>query len=325
MEWFVGIDVSKATLDVSVLSSRGQAASIHLANTPGDHRKLLRRVRKAAGDAPVHWCMEATGPYHWRLALALVQAGEHVSVENPRRVKHFAVAIGAVQKTDRADAKAIARYAQAMRPEAWRLAEPRIRELMFLDRRLSDLARLCTQEANRLEHPCLPELVRQGIQASLKEFERQTQQVEERMAELIEQDPELSESCRLLQTIPGIGTRASVTLLAEAGDVARFQRAEDLAAAFGLHPRLRRSGTSLNGKTRISKAGNAHARCRLYMPAVVGIRVNPILKEFYTKLVLNHKPKKAALIACERKLVMIAYGVLKSRKPFDPDYGRLKN
>jgi transposase len=319
----VGIDVSKMDLDVGLLHPNGQLTRLHVPNTPAGHTKLLAKARKAAGDCPLHFCMEATGPYHWVLALRLVAEGELVSVENPRRIRHYALSEGREQKTDRADAKVIALYAREKHPKPWRLAEPHLRELVMLDRRITDLTNLRTQESNRLELPTLTPLIKQGIRDSMELFQSQIAQLERRIQELLEENEELARQVELLKTIPGIAERAAIGVLAEAGDLDDFLEAKDLAARFGLNPKLRRSGSSVHGKTRISKAGSSHARARLYMPAVTATKCNPIIRDFYLKLVASHHPKKAAIIAAERKLVMICYGVLKSQKPFDPNHKAL--
>ncbi len=325
MSCFVGVDISKATLDIGILRKDGKFKELKVPNSPAGFARVLKVAREFAVGESMHWCMETTGAYQWSFALFLVQNAQLVSVENPRRIKHYGVVIGAVQKTDRADARVIARYAQAFTPPAWHLREAHLRELVMLDRRISDLDVLMGQERNRLEMTGLPEILESSIHSTIALFKQQRKELEKRINQILEEHEELGEAAQLLSTIPGIATRASVGLLAEAGDLSRYESAEDFAAFFGVNPRIRKSGSSVNGRTRISKAGNAHGRRRLYMPTLVATRVNPHIKEFYERLLAAHKPKKSALIACERKLFMICYGVLKSRKPYDPMHGRLTN
>lgn len=316
---YVGVDVSKATLDV-VVRGCSKSVSFKVSNTASGLDSMLGQARSIARGEDLHWCMEATGPYSFMPAMFLSRQGERVSVENPRRVKHYGLAIGALHKTDRADAEVLARYVEAMKPEPWKLAEPVRAELVLLTRRLAELSRMRTQESNRLEHLGLPELVKQGIAQSMVEFDRQVAAIEARIEQIIAGDKALKESVELLVSIPGIAKRTAHVFLAEAEAIEGYASGEELAAAFGLQPKLRRSGTSLHGKTRISKAGNSHARRAFYMPTVVAIRVNPTIRAFYQRLLANHKPKKVALVAAERKLVCIAYGVLTRRKPFNPNY-----
>lgn len=322
MKACAGIDVSKAKLDLAVLVPGKKPLSFTVDNTPSGHRKALERAGKAAAGLPLHFCMEATASYHLPFALFLVEAGGLVSVENPRQVKHFGLAMGALQKTDRADALTIARYAERMAPKPWKLADPVCRELVALDRRVTELKAMAVQETNRLEQPCLPRLVVEGVAASVRAFQEQVTALDARIDELVEASEELSAQARLLETVPGVGRRAAVGLLAEAGDLSCYAAAQDLAARFGLNPLQRKSGSSVKGRTKISKAGNAHARARLYMPALVATKRNPVVKAFYERLLARHMPPKAALVAAERKLVMICYGVLKSGRPFDPEYRR---
>jgi transposase len=320
MELFVGVDVSKSKLDVCVLKPGGESVNLQESNNSAGHKRLISRVARITKGEPAHWCMEATGPYHIELAIAIASIGQLVSVENPRRIKQFGVALGAVQKTDRADAKVIAEFARRLSPSPWKLSDPKMRDLIALDRRITELKQLIVQEQNRLEQPSLPNLIVRGIESSVANFEEQIKLIERQIKELVRSDEALSKSVSLLQTIAGFGFRSAVGLLAEAGDISKYESAEQLAASFGLHPTLKRSGSSVHGRTKISKAGNSHARHRMYMPTIVALTHNPLIREFYERLLSNHKPKKSALLACERKLVMIAYGVLKSQKPFDPAY-----
>jgi len=318
----VGIDVSKLKLDIAILEEDGRMIQLQVPNSASGHKSLLERARRIAKGRGLHFCMEVTASYHYELALFLVEAGEFVSVENPRRVKHFGVAQGATQKTDRADARVIARYAKTMEPARWRLAPPHLRELVALDRRMTELKAMQTQEANRLEAPSLPALVVSGVEASIQAFQEQVVALEKRIAQILKENEVLAKQVELLESVPGIARRSAVGLLAELGNLDDYASAQDAAARFGLNPIHKRSGSSLHGKTKISKAGNAHARSRLYLPTVVATRVNPPVRDFYARLVANHKPKKSALIAAERKLVMICYGVLKSEKPFDANHGK---
>lgn len=143
MDVTVGIDVSKLTLDAAILKE----GCISVKNNPAGHAALLAKVQKLAPGAEVRFCMEATGCYYFGLALFLADSGLLVSVENPRRVKHFGIATGAVQKTDKADSKVIARYCRDLAPPAWKLSSPQIRELMLLDRRYNDVLGMRNQEA----------------------------------------------------------------------------------------------------------------------------------------------------------------------------------
>jgi transposase len=315
MRTAVGIDVSKDKLDVCVMVEGGHARLFTVKNDKKGHAELLRKCPEGAA-----FCMEATGAYHFGLAAFLCEKGLAVSVENPRRAKHYGLAVGALQKTDRCDARLIARHCLALSPAPWALSDPVLRELAALDRRLEDLARISNQEGNRLEDAWLPAEVRRSVTAVLRLLEKQAKALRSRMLELVAGHERLSREFALLLTVPGVGERAAAGLLAHAGDLASYDSAEGLAAKAGLHPVVRRSGTSVDRRTRISKAGSAPLRKRFYMPALVAVRHNPPVKAFYERLVARGKNKKAALVACERKLLMLCYGVVKSQRPFDPNH-----
>ena len=311
---FVGIDVSKAKLDVAVLNDKGVYDCFVVPNSKTGYASLVRRVARQEGEAL--FCMEATGSYHYGIGFFLVDLKEHVSVENPVRVKYYGLSIGALQKTDKADSKLIAAYAKERKPAQWKLSDPLMRDLLFLSRRLDDINRLANQEENRLENSMLPSLVVKGIKKNLKNFKEETAQILKEIQRLLGKSKELMRTYELLTSIPCIALRSAIGFMASFPDLTQYEHAEDLAAACGLNPILRCSGSSVKKQTRISKQGSSHMRKLFYLPALVGVRHNPILKEFYTKLLEAGKPKKSALVACERKLLMIAYGVLKSGKPF---------
>jgi transposase len=316
MTTVVGIDVSKRTLDICVLLADGKQKEFQVENTEEGFAEILAKARKCAGER-FHFCMEPSGAYHLNLAYFLVEQGIVVSLENPRRIKYHGISIGAMQKTDRADARIIASFCAKNSPVAWIPPSPEIRDLMLIDRRLCDVLSTVTQETNRLESGRLPEVVRESIERTVRHLKAEEVSLKKQLLAIVESSEELKRSYHLLRTIPGIGERAAVGFLAEVGDIGAYASAENLAASFGLNPLIRRSGTSVHGQTRISKMGNAHARSRFYMPALVAIIHNPVIKAFYERLVARGKNKKGALVACCRKLVMIAYGVLKSGKPFN--------
>ncbi|MBA3725787.1 MAG: IS110 family transposase [Armatimonadetes bacterium] len=315
MTTVAGIDVSKKTLDICVLLEDGKKREFQVSNNEEGFAQLLVKARKCGGEH-LHFCMEPSGVYHVGIAYHLVEQGCTVSLENPRRIKYHGISIGALQKTDRADARIIASYCAKNCPKPWAPASPEIRDLMLIDRRLCDVLQMVTQETNRLESGRLPDVVRESIEQIVRCLKEEEKSLRKQLVAIVESSDELTRKYNLLCTIPGIGERAAIGFLAEVGDLSSYVSAESLAASFGLNPRIRRSGTSVHGQTRISKMGNAHARSRFYMPALVAIIHNPLIKAFYERLVQRGKNKKCALVACCRKLVMIAYGVLKSGKPF---------
>ena len=311
---FVGIDVSKAKLDVAVLNDKGVYDCFVVANSKTGYASLLKRVSRQEGGA--HFCVEATGSYHYGVGFFLLDHKQHVSVENPTLVKYFGLSVNSLQKTDKADAKLIARYVSERKPGLWKLNNPQMRELLFLSKRLDDLNKMSTQERNRLENDQLPKLIVKGINKNLKNFKDEMDLVLKEIQKVLDSNEELRNSHELLTSIPSIGLRAAIGFMATFPDLSQYGKAENVAAACGLNPRLKRSGSSVHKQTRISKQGSSHMRKLFYLPALVATRHNPTVKAFYDKLVAKGKPKKSALVASERKLIMIAYGVLKSGKPF---------
>jgi transposase len=316
-DW-VGIDVSKDTLDACHLPAPGgkpRAASFP--NDPAGHAAL---AAWAAGPA-VGFCLESTGAYGEAVATALADAGRYVAVVNPARVKYAGLMRGQGNKTDRADAKLIAEYAAREQPAAWQPPRPEVRELQALSRRRDDLRRLAAIEKTRLATPGLTAATRKSIARTVAFLGKEADRLQAQADAVIAADERLRADGDLLRTIPGVGPVAAQAILAELPDPARFATAQQAAAYAGLAPREYRSGTSVKKRTRLSKAGNARLRKALYLPAMTAVRFNPIVAAFYARLVEAGKPKMCALGACMRKLVMIAYGVLKSRTPFDPSRG----
>lgn len=317
----IGIDVSKAALDTCLLTPCDRVVHGKFANSNEGFVKLLRWLLKVCGQTQnMHVCMESTGSYGFGIALFLLEKEVKVSVENPKRIKHFGIAIGAKNKTDRADAHVIARYCKALSPKPWRLANPVVRELMFCLRRREEAMQMGQMESNRLECKHLPKAVQSSIELSVKHYAAIARQMQARALELIRADAGLKKQFVAIKRICGVGNIVAATLLAELGGVEDYETAADYAAAAGLNPKLNESGT-FKGKTTISKQGNAHVRGVALLPTLAAIQHNPKIKAFYERLLAAGKHKMAAVLACMRKLLMICYGVLKriaaGSEPYD--------
>ena len=328
----LGIDIAKAKFDVAL--HRTSAAPIdpklnkyHLKDKtaqftndePGFEQLLAWLDKHQVGLGWLHIAMEATGIYYEQLAVFLCGKGAHVSVVNPALISAFAKASLSRIKTDKADAKLITAFCDALRPALWVAPAPQVRHLRELTRRLVDLKDLHQQEKNRLEQA---RTTYASITAVIDVLDAQMKQVSQAIKAHIDQHPGLRGQAALLDTIPGLGSVTIATLLAEI-EFDRFDRAPKLAAFTGLVPCIKTSGTSLNKSKGMSKAGSADLRRSLYMPAVVAMQFNPVIKAFYARLLTNGKSKMQAVCACMRKLLCIAYGVLKSKRPFDPNYAAL--
>ncbi|OWK35273.1 IS110 family transposase [Fimbriiglobus ruber] len=319
---FVGIDVSKKTLDACLLTPDGKARDHAFANDPDGHAALVAWVDGHASGADVHYGMESTGGYEDALATHLHAAARRVSVINPVRVKYAGVVRGRGNKTDKADARLIAGYVRDHRPPAWVPPTPAVRELQALVRRRDDVRALAAQEKTRLDSPLLTPAARKSVARVIKLLGKEADAMQAAADALIAATPEMAADRVLLASIPGVGDQTASTVLAELPPVAHIPSAQAAAAYAGLAPREHRSGTSV--RTRLSKTGNARLRKALYLPTLTAIRFNPLLKRFYDRLVAAGKAKMQAVGACMRKLVMICYGVLKNRAPFDPAWSMVR-
>lgn len=328
-EHFAGIDVSKDTLDACLLGPDGRTRGKAFPNTRAGFAALLAWADRYA-TGPVHFGMEATGPYSVALATFLDDAGRPVSVANPARVKAHAKACGQANKTDPADARAIATFCRDRRPRLWVPPSPAVRRLQALVRRRDDLRRMAAAEKNRLDVPDLTADARRSITRTVRFLSKEADRVQAAADALVRSAPALADDCGLLESVAGVGRQTATTILAELPAVAELPSAESAAAYCGLAPTEFASGKSVRKRTRLSKAGNARLRTALYLPTLTAIRFNPVLKAFYERLTDpdrdgGAKPKMQAVGACMRKLVMICYGVLRNRTPFDPPDSPLDN
>lgn len=312
----VGIDVAKAKVDVALKLPAGKWKSKAVANSAAGFGELRGWLAKH-GVQCAHVCMEATGVYWERIAEDLADHGFAVSVTNPAQIKAFAGALGVRTKTDAVDAKVIAEFCASANPRIWVPAPPAVRRLRALVARREALVELRTQETNRLEVAATEE-VRQSIEEVIAHLQQQIEHIERQIKKDVDGDPTLREQRELLASIPGIGDGTAAMFLAHFGGPLRFEKSRQAVAFAGLDTRHHESGSSVNGKPRLSKQGHSSIRRALYMPAVTVMSRTPWGKAFSQRLLAAGKPKKLILGALMRKLVAIAYGVLKSRTPFNP-------
>lgn len=317
---WIGIDVSQDTLDVCLLPTTGKEKHKEFSNDALGHAKLLRWVQHLIGEQGCHYCLESTGSYSTAVAYFLAQAEERVSLVNPARIKYAGMAQGLGNKTDQVDARLIADYCRKQQPALWRAAAPEVRVLVALVRRLHSVQELVVQEQNRLAVPGLPAQVHTSLKKMLRVLEAEVHRLQKQIKEHVENHPGLKADKELLLSIPGIGETTAHELLGEMPDVKQFASAQSMAAYAGLAPREHSSGSSVRKRTRLSKQGNSHLRRALYFPAVSAVQWNPLVKAHYERLREQGKGKMVALGAAMRKLLMLAYGVLKSRQKFDPQW-----
>lgn len=314
----LGIDISKATFDVALYQD-GQYRQGHFSNDLVGFKKLAKWLKKR-GQADCHICIEATGRYGDALALFLHEAGYAVSVVNPARIKAYADSQLQRNKTDPQDAKTIAHFCATQTPSLWSPPPPEVKELQQLVRRLDSLKQMRSQENNRCQAGIDSEAVLATIADHLAYLNGQIKALETDIKALIDAHPHLQQKRDLLISIPGISHITAAKFLAEVPDVSQFKSAAQLAAYAGVTPRRKSSGTSVWSKGHFSKMGNIHLRTAFYMPAVVAMRWNPLAQALAQRLRDRGKVPKVIIGAVMRKLIHLAYGVLKTGKPFDPNY-----
>jgi len=315
MKHVLGIDVAKAKLELALRLAEGKYRSKVVDNTPDGFAALSAWLDKHAVQT-LHVCLEATGTYWEAVAEFLVDAGHTVSVVNPAQIKAYGAAGLVRSKTDRVDARLIAEFCAAQRPEPWQAPAPAIRELRALVARRNALEAMRTQEHNRLL--VARDTVRDDIEAHLAYLGQAIAAVEAAIRQKIDDDPGLKEQRDLLDSIPGLGEQTIPVLLSYYGGPPRFERARAAAAFAGLDPRQHTSGSSVQARPRLSKVGHALLRKALYMPAMVAITRTAWGRAFKDRLAAAGKPPMVIIGAMMRKLVHVAFGVLKSGKPFNP-------
>ena len=319
----LGIDVSKRKLDLALMHASKVRSKV-VANDTEGHRQLESwLLAQGAVAADTRVCLEATGPYSEAIAVFLCDRGWTVSVVNPAQVKGFGQSQMVRNKTDKADAALLARFCAAIRPAPWSAPSPAYRQLRLKVERRQALQEMYQQECNRLEalqanddHLMMAE-VQEHIEWLVKRLARLDDDIDGH----IDRHAELKTDADLMKSIPGIGSNTVAKVLAYLGDVRRFRSAKALAAFVGVSPRLRLSGSSVRGRTAISRMGHASMRQALYMPGMVALRHNPILKIFGERLRANGLAPKAVIGAVMRKLVHMIYGVVRSGEPFRADFG----
>jgi transposase len=320
--FYLGVDVSKKKLDCMLLNgTNGKLKSKSLSNTKAGFEELIGWL--AENKAPeAHVVMEPTGVYHEPAALALTDAGLTLSLVNPAQLRQFAQGLGVKNKTDKADSTVLARYGEAVKPEAWQPPSKSARHLKALLARRDAVADDLQREQNRqeaVEFAVSPEEVKQSINQSISFLRAELKRLEVTIEEHIDSDPGLRDKKDLLETIPGVGERVSTNLTALFA-AKTFDSAEQLAGYLGLVPVHGESGTSVHKRPHMSKAGPAHLRKLLYMPALVARQWNPHIKAFSERLLAKGKAKMAVIGACMRKLAHLCFGVVHTGRPYDPNY-----
>lgn len=302
----VGIDVSKRHWDVAADGRvrRFEAGPAGL----GELTAWLDEVK------PTLVCLEATGGYETLLVEELHRRGVPVAVVNPSQVRHFARATGQLAKTDAIDARVLAHFARSIDPPPSEPESENQRRLKSLRTRRQQVQQTLTQEKNRLG-TAPDEESREWIRHSIGFLQEQLAQIDQRLAEATQADPQFRRRCELLVSVPGVGLTTAVGLVAELPELGTLGRGQ-AAKLVGLAPVNRDSGT-LRGKRRIG-GGRSAVRKTLYMATLVATRHNPLIHAHYQQLLARGKAKMTALVACMRKLLLILNALLKNNSPWNP-------
>jgi len=311
----LGIDVAKAKLDCALRLADGKFRSKVVENNSKGFNVLTEWLVKQ-GATTVHVCMEATGVYWEGVAEYFATQGMAVSVVNPAQIKAFGVSQMVRTKTDKVDARLIAGFCFERHPDPWQAPTPSEQALRAMVLRLEALQTMRTQESNRLE--VARDAVKDGIAKHIAWLDEQIDVLVKTIRDHIDGDKSMKAKRAMLESIPGVGERTIAVLLAFYSNFERFSNARQAVAFAGLDPRQHESGSSVKGKPRLSKIGHAFLRKALYMPAMVTLYKTAWGKLFRDRLAAAGKPPKLIIGAMMRKLVHVAYGVLKSGKLFDP-------
>ena len=332
-QFYCGVDIAKDTAVFSLIDSEGAELGRPITFKNGSKGfseavKWLKKLVKKQKPFHINITMEATGVYYLSLAKFFAkQKGVTVAVVNPAQVKAFGDAGLVRTKTDGVDAFLIARFAQAMKPTEWTPPKPHEEQMLNMVRHVDTIKEMIQAERNRLHHLEIVGESTLDVQKSIKKhirfLEKQIDEQNSGLKKLVKGHPETDEDVKRLCSIPGIGETTAFSLITEIGDVSRFDGVKQLVAHAGLAPKEQTSGTSVKGKSMICKRGSRKLRKALYMPAMVAIQHNPVVRDFYERLVMGGKKRKLALIACMRKLLHIAYGILKNKTSFDENYGKI--
>ena len=303
---FVGIDVAKDRLDVHLRPS-GEAFAV-----ARDGKGLEELTDRLGGLDIALAVLEATGGFEVTAAAALCAAGLPLAVVNPRQIRDFARATGRLAKTDALDAEAIARFAEAVRPEPRPVPDDQARALAELVARRRQIVAMMTAERSRRERLASRRTIN-SVDRVLATLRRELSDLEGELGNAIRKTPAWRQTEDLLKTVPGVGDATARTLIADLPELGTLGRRQ-IAALVGVAPFNRDSG-KMRGR-RTVWGGRANVRATLYMAALVASRHNPILKAFYQRLIADGKLKKVALTAVMRKLLTILNAMIRDQKPW---------
>lgn len=299
---FVGIDVSKGSLEVAIWERDELWGFV---NDDEGIRELCKHLKQFQPNLII---LEASGGLERKVAAHLAEEGLPVVIVNPTRVRNFAKASGQYAKTDEIDAKVIAHFGQAVRPQVRGIRDRAQEYLSALLTRRRQVVRMLTAEKNRMSSA--PPDAEESIRCHMLWLEEELDNLNERLQQIIEEDPKYKQKAALLQTVPGVGPVTATTLVSELPELGSVNR-QVIAALVGVAPMNRDSGR-MRGRRRVF-GGRAAVRTALYMAVLSAIKWNPRIKEFYERLVANGKENKVAMTACMRKLIIILNAMVRDQ------------
>jgi transposase len=324
----VGVDVAKLSFDGALwLGEKGQSLG-RFDNQPAGYERLAERLRRRAGQGLIRLIVEPTGGYEQPLVAFARQQGWQVCLPNPAQVRRWAQGIGRRAKNDKQDALLLAQYGSACQPKPQPALPAAVAELESLLARRQELEKMVRAERNRQEklgyQPAASAAVGGSVRRLLESLEEELAAIEAAINELLAQNPALSSQAKKLRSVPGVGARTVLPLLVL---LHRWHSLTDgqgsgkgLSAYLGLDPKVADSGQQVGRRAPISRMGNKSQRSRLYMAALGGTRGQNVLRHFYQRLVAAGKPKRLALVAAARKILVWAWSVFRQDTTFDPAY-----
>jgi|TARA_Y100000310_G_C20570470_1_gene757735 transposase len=307
---FVGIDVSKDTLDVAV---KPQNLVFAVPNTEQGHRALCKRLKPLS---PTLVVVEATGGLELDVVIALNEKGIVIAIVNPRHVRDFARACGQLAKTDRIDAAIICDFAEKIRPQARPLPSEETRALDALITRRRQLVDMLAVEKNRLASA--GRAMKKDVKRHITFLEKAIAQMDQDLQKMIKNSPTWRQNDDILQSVSGVGPTTSTTLLAQVPELGMLNR-KKIAALIGVAPLNRDSGHK-KGR-RMVWGGRASVRAVLYMSTLVATRHNPVIRDFYNHLISQGKLHKVAMTACMRKLLVMLNAMIRDQTHWQPEMG----
>lgn len=333
LKYGVGVDMGKKKFHgcIRVEHRDGHqkiVATKQFDNAPSGHQSFYEWVNKHRKDKSVVYqiLLEVTGVYHENLLYFLYDKGLQVSVEMPKRVKLYLQSIGQYSKTDKLDSKGIAQMACERKLKRWKPLSKHIRELRALLRHRKSLIKSKTQFQNQLHAMNYSSLegkaVKQSLKKSIKNLDQQVKKIEKQVLQMAQKDKELYEQIEMIvNSTPGLGLISVLTIVAETNGFSEFRSVKQLESYAGFDV-IENSSADHKGKTKISKRGNVHLRTATYMPVVtiIGQKIEPFYSLYQRIVKRSGGIKKKAMVAVQRKLLVIVYTLWKKKERFDPKY-----